>query len=244
MVNSERAKGHASTWGGAWLEFHDQNGVPYYYDFQEDKTSTARPATLRIAPPLPSQQATGKKSKGKKASVADLEVLSFKSWWNEAGASGLTKRNIDIYFNVESNNFQVVLDNADKIYTISHIQGQHGLLTAWDLHVNAKIDILGRKTTLMQANFATSEWLEAHADRMTMIKDRMSNELRKYDANWSGKCDKVDGRMENSRAVVKKGGRCLRSIMNDVEQLRLRLSEYRPALANSLAEQIPQVGGA
>ena len=88
-------------------------------------------------------------------SLANLEVLSFKSWWNEAGASGLTKRNIDIYFNVESNNFQVlwcslrlcansillicnclwlcarppprlsaqvVLDNADKIYTISHIQ--------------------------------------------------------------------------------------------------------------------------
>ena len=51
LINTERAKGHAATWGGAWLEFHDQNGLPYYYDFQEDKTSSTRPATLRIAPP-------------------------------------------------------------------------------------------------------------------------------------------------------------------------------------------------
>ena len=149
-------------------------------------------------------------------SLADLEVLSFKSWWNEAGASGLTKRNIDIYFNVESNNFQVCGTHrvaracspatvrgclprwcwTTQIryirYPISrcirprcpislvslaadslpHLQGRYGPLTAWDLHVNAKIDILGRKTTLMQANFATSEWLEACADRLTTTKVR------------------------------------------------------------------------
>ena len=34
----------------------------------------------------------------------------------------------------------------------------------------------------------------------------------------------------------------MRTIINDIEQLRLRLSEYRPALASSLAKEVPRLG--
>ena len=107
-----------------------QSGDPYYYNFLEGQASTTRPAVLLVAPaelePLggldtASTLATAG-SKAGKLKITQLEVLSFRSWWSEAGAYGLSKRNIDIYFNIKQGNFQVVLDNADKIYTISHIQ--------------------------------------------------------------------------------------------------------------------------
>jgi hypothetical protein len=40
-------------------------------------------------------------------SIDQLEVLTFNAWWYEAGAFGLAKRNIDIYFDMELKSFQV-----------------------------------------------------------------------------------------------------------------------------------------
>jgi hypothetical protein len=142
------------------------------------------------------------------------------------------------------------------------------------LFVGAKIDILGRKTTLMQvrnekqssrccisfdhwhqANLVTGQWLEYHAKRLSKIKVRqscfspklsaiawfqknISEELRKYDKNWAGEVDKSDGRAEPSRYAQKKGGRCLRVVMNAIVELRGRLGEFRPALAQKLAGHV------
>jgi len=231
------------------MEFHDENGEPFYFDFHEGQTSTTRPARLLVAPPeagalggdsgitMGSQQKMDGKQREKagKLKITELEVLSFRSWWSEAGAYGLSKRNIDIYFNIKHNNFQVVLDNADKIYTISHIQGKDGPLSVWDLHVGAKIDILGRKTTLMQANLATSEWLEYKAKWLTNIRKKLSKELMKYDKTFAGDHDPTDGRVNSGRVPCKKGGRCLRNLQKKIKGLRIRLSEYRPSLAKEIA---------
>lgn len=255
MINKERAKGISAEWGGAWMEFHDENGQPYFYDFQEDQTSTTRPARLLVAPPdaanagfadagvtTGSEQKMDANQRGKagKLNITELEVLSFRSWWSEAGAYGLSKRNIDIYFNIKHNNFQVVLDNADKIYTISHIQGKEGPLTVWDLHVGAKIDILGRKTTLMQANLATSEWLEYKAKWLTNIRKKLSKELMKYDKKFAGDHDPTDGRVDSGRVVKKKGGQCLRNLQREIKKLKIRLSEFRPSLAKEIAGMVPE----
>jgi hypothetical protein len=76
------------------------------------------------------------------------------------------------------------LDKADKVYTVSHIQGKHGPLECWDLHVGVKIDLLGRKTTLMQSSLVTAQWLDFQAARLTKIKMKLSQEMQKYDRTY------------------------------------------------------------
>ena len=110
-------------------------------------------------------------------------------------------------------------------------------------------------TTGHQANLVTGQWLEYHAKRLSKIKVRqscfspkfsvvalfqknISEELRKYDKNWAGEVDKSDGRAEPSRYAQKKGGICLRVVMNAIVELRGRLGEFRPALAQKLAGAI------
>ena len=38
---------------------------------------------------------------------------------------------------------------------------RYGPVEVWDLFVGANINILGKPTTLMQANLKTSDWIEA-----------------------------------------------------------------------------------
>ena len=56
------------------------------------------------------------------------------------------------------------------MYTLSHIEGLHGPLQCWDLHVGARINVLGRSTTLMQTSGSTLAWLESHAKHLGKIK--------------------------------------------------------------------------
>jgi hypothetical protein len=163
----------------------------------------------------------------------EFRVLAFKSWWNEADAFGLSRRNIDIFFNMETNSVQVqhtcllsyfeeqvlsclvylflcsawclsqlILDKADKVYTVSHIQGKHGPLECWDLHVGVKIDLLGRKTTLMQSSLVTAQWLDFQAARLTKMKLKLSKEMQKYDRTYHGeRVPKNDSSMERVAKV-------------------------------------------
>merc|ERR1719502_178393 len=46
-------------------------------------------------------------------------------------------------------------------------------LECWDLHVGAKLNVLGRPTTLMQANLVTGKWLEYQGERLLRIKSAL-----------------------------------------------------------------------
>ena len=59
---------------------------------------------------------------------------------------------MDLLYSCETGQFQVILDRSDKVYTLSHIEGKHGPLESWDLHVGARLNVLGRMTTLMQVS--------------------------------------------------------------------------------------------
>lgn len=45
-------------------------------------------------------------------------------------------------------------------------------LECWDLHIGMKLDLLGRKMTLMQADLVTVNWLEYQASKLRKIKVR------------------------------------------------------------------------
>lgn len=115
--------------------------------------------------------------------IRDLAVLEFKSWWTE-GIQGMEKgsrrRYMDLLFSCETGQFQVILDRSDKVYTLSHIEGKHGPLEAWDLFVGARVNVLGRTTTLMQASGLTLDWLDYHFKRLQRVSKALKKELRKY----------------------------------------------------------------
>jgi hypothetical protein len=50
LINRERAKGTVSSAGGAWMEFHEDSGEVYYFDFCEEARSCVKPASLCIPP--------------------------------------------------------------------------------------------------------------------------------------------------------------------------------------------------
>lgn len=89
---------------------------------------------------------------------------------------------LQLYFSIPTRHFQLVLDDSEDVFTISHIVGSHGrVVSALDLHVGARIHLLGRWTTLMQPSLLTRQWLDLHEKQFTVIKRELETALLKYD---------------------------------------------------------------
>lgn len=61
----------------------------------------------------------------------------------------------------------VLLRGIDTIVT-----REGGKLECWDLHIGMKLNLLGRKMTLMQADLVTVNWLEQQAVKLRKMKVR------------------------------------------------------------------------
>ena len=108
-----------------------------------------------------------------------------------------------------------MLDGVDKVFTLSHIDGRHGPLQCWDLHVGARITALGRHMTLMQASGATLEWLEMRSIQLQKMKRQFVKEVRDVGggaSEWDRGRDRgrVGGgvRFGEARVVELRGGSC------------------------------------
>jgi hypothetical protein len=88
-----------------------------------------------------------------KSAVNDLRVLTFKSWWyedkeepsagngSEVGA-GLARRYVTINFNIESQTFELHMDNDQEIslYNLTSVTAKNGLpVECWDLHIGGAV---------------------------------------------------------------------------------------------------------
>jgi hypothetical protein len=245
---------------GAWMCFYDLDGKPYHYSFTEHVLRANKPtgSTLIERPDGligiqiehdygsdekeddmmdASRSQVMWKSIHQSSGVPDVEVMEFKSWWTEAKSGfdrGSQRRYVELKFQMATGNFQVLLDRSDKMYTLSHIQGLHGPLQCWDLHVGARVNVLGRSTTLMQASGATLEWLEAHTKRLSKIKGQLEKEITKYDRRMSKKFVKPARKATVARGGQKVGTTCLRKLMQDVEVRRTALAKYRPKVADKI----------
>lgn len=40
---------------------------------------------------------------------------------------------------------------GSRVYSLGRLEGKTGRIECWDLHVGAKLEVLGRKVTLMKA---------------------------------------------------------------------------------------------
>jgi hypothetical protein len=169
--------------------------------------------------------------------IRDLGVLEFKSWWSETVQGmkkGSNRRYMDLLFSCETGQFQVILDRSDKVYTLSHIEGKHGPLEAWDLYVGARINVLGRMTTLMQASGPTLDWLDYHCKRLQKASSSLKRELKKYSMSFA----REQSSLMSKSSKGGKGAVSLRKLLNDIDSLRTRLSDYRPKLADDLIKTL------
>eukprot|EP00940_MAST-03C_sp_MAST-3C-sp2_P000077 g77.t1 len=103
--------------------------------------------------------------------------------------------------------------------------GRRGPLKAWDLFVGARINVLGRKTSLMQASNATQEWLDHHGRQLVRLRGELLRELKKY-------CIPP---LHRSRSHFALGGRTnLRNVLEDMLDISETLKRYRPELTKRI----------
>jgi len=241
---------------GAWMKFYDLDGIQYFYSFTDDIRRARKPsAAILIERPADflemfnenddndvdeqgsNASALMWKSITQVKSISNIDVMEFKSWWSESKPGfdkGSERRYVEIRFIIDTGNFQILLDKSDKMYTLSHIQGLHGPLQCWDLHVGARINVLGRSTTLMQTSGSTLEWLEKHGNRLSKIKSKLEKEISKYDRRLSKSFTAPRKKATVMRGGQKHGTKCLRTLMLDIEKRRVALSKYRPKLADKI----------
>jgi hypothetical protein len=158
--------------------------------------------------------------------VDELELLHFRSWWWSQDEQ--LRRYIDIYHHLATGSFQVVVDGTERVFTLSHLPALRSgrPLQGWDLHVGAKIDVLGRPTTLRQASLLTAQWLEAHRSRLRAVWQRLRAELTKYDARAA--------RLQGSALERPGATNNLRTCLEDIKGLYDRLHAFRPKLADEI----------
>ena len=104
------------------------------------------------------------------------EVLEFESFWNERGI----RRYMTLAFSTAEASFQVLLDDGKVPLTIKVSDRSGETLRAWDLHVGAVIDVLGRPTTLMAASLRTIQWLDKNTRRLWVLKTSLENRVNKF----------------------------------------------------------------
>ncbi|KAJ0401560.1 hypothetical protein ATCC90586_002868 [Pythium insidiosum] len=225
-----------------WVEFVDPQDArrTYYFDFVSGVRQEHPPKALlsdqlsgsfcggvtsaAVASPQVFEHAATLHRQASMKNVASLEILCFTSWWTESALDGSRKRRVHVYFSVPTRHFQVVLDDADHVFTISHIVGPTGhVLSAWDLHVGARIPLLGRLTTLMQPT----------------IKRDLETELLKYELQAHGR-KPLTGRLLCADPHASKAGVSLRRLLTEIQGLRGRLAKHRPDIARRVVLPIDQ----
>ncbi|TMW56798.1 hypothetical protein Poli38472_006808 [Pythium oligandrum] len=241
---SDPALGRSDTNG--WMEFEEPSRKKkYYYDFVSGQRQETHPNALLCdavaslatgggldsADPRVFEHAVGLHKQSSMKHIERLEVLCFTSWWTESVLQGSKKSFLHVYFSIPTKHFQVVLDDSDDVFTISHIIGSSGkVLSAWDLHVGARIQLLGRITTLMQPSLLTRQWLALHEKQFAATKHEVETELLKYELQ-SHKRKPLTGQIACADPHKSVMGVSLRKLLSEIEELKIKLAKYRPDIA-------------
>lgn len=239
------AQGATADSASPWMRFVGNDGRPYFYNFatgeQKDYGPSQTPEKVHVetcddtsATKLPTPQGS---VAFERQSEQATQRLCFKSWWTEGGSiEGPRQRLLNLAFNVLSGEFEVELDKDPNMYTLSHIEGRLGPLECWDLHIGAKVDVLGYKLTLRQADVPTVTWLEMQADRLTRHRTLLNTQLRKYaparSAAYEGRFHRGSARSE------KDGSRSLRKLIQECDEIAAELGGFRPDVVTKLNSQL------
>ncbi|DBA04525.1 TPA: hypothetical protein N0F65_011073 [Lagenidium giganteum] len=228
---------------GGWMEFETLDAADgvmkkYYYDFVSETLQEAHPklplrdrvhGNMPQADPHVFEQADHLHKLSMMKKLDELEIMCFHAWWTERTQQTTKKSLVHIYFSIPTKHFQVVLEDTENVFTISHIVNHTNgkVLECWDLYVGARIMILGRLTTLMQASMLTSQWLDMHHKALQKQKEQLQTELLKYDMHdCHGR--KALKRIDCANPHRSAPGTSLRQLRNDIDDLKHKLSKYRP----------------
>jgi len=192
--------------------------------------------------------------------VPGLRFLTFNAWWTESGTKRYMELCFDldselfqvvldktvnvldakVVYNSNYESLHAIVDKDTKVMSM-HLHeklsgNQHAEslrrkhLECWDLHVGCRLNVLGKPTTLMQANLVTGQWLEYHAVRLGRIHHTLKDHVAKYETVAMASA------FSSSGSGKGKGTVDLRTTINQIEALSMQLQRYRPAIATGLAK--------
>jgi len=133
---------------------------------------------------------------------------------------------VELRFDINRQMFSVII-NVDGEKTLVHDLVSTGIksglpLECWDLHLGARINLLGRTVTLTQCSRPTMLWLEKNKRRLLKLKNSLLDDLRKYNTT------KLDPALVNDILASAPGKTSLRTTMNQINDLKAALARYRP----------------
>ena len=91
---------------------------------------------------------------------------------------------MNLTFDISARTFDVTLDDGSlKLQQlVSETDGGRLPVECWDLYLGARVNLLGKPTTLMQANGSTVSWLSFYADQLRKLKTETEKCIIKYSA--------------------------------------------------------------
>lgn len=148
-------------------------------------------------------------------------LLVFFAWWFEEGV----KKYMELRYDMKAKVFHIILNKSVALRDVK-IAGRDGeILQCWDLFVGQKMDVLGKPTTLMQANQATLLWLAHHARRLLKKALELENEIMQFKP-----IPDIIHRMLNTKSLSD-GSVSLRWIMKHISMLTTQLYRIKPSTA-------------
>eukprot|EP00347_Sterkiella_histriomuscorum_P018985 403343410 len=137
---------------------------------------------------------------------------------------------ITVIFNLDGNPHEIII--KDTKYYVKELYGcekfKNTIVTCWDLHVGAKIDIFGKPTILKQADLKTSEWNKFYGSFLTEMKNTFVEELKKYERKA------LDIKLTRNCEGKTQCSVNLRELIAQVSQLKAKLASFRPLLSDDI----------
>ena len=118
------------------------------------------------------------------------DPLVFYSWWNEevatppeftpSGQGMGVRRQVRLHFLPRNGTFQLFTDDVNAALTLAIEHSDGTAMQATELHVGAKLDVLGRPMTLRSASAKTIAWIDSEAKRLVKRREGLCNQISKF----------------------------------------------------------------
>ena len=144
-------------------------------------------------------------------------------------------KQVRLHFLPRHGSFQLFTDDANAPLTL-HIEHSDGSpVQAHELHVGAKLDVLGRPMTLRMASARTIGWIDAEAKRLLKRREALTAEISKFnDVKRAVESVGLSSLYLNpqllpsSKASIPTGGKAdIARLSKEVEALEGLLARYR-----------------
>ena len=239
-----------------WMRFVRPDGATYAHNFADGARAEAPPEGGEIpaldAALVPRYDedimaaALAAAARRDADAVVATRLFTFRSWWFEGAeeADGksngeqvgglITRQMLTIYFHLDTGLFELALENERSVglQGLTSLTARGGQpVECWDLHVGAKLNMLGKPTTLLWADHATQLWIDFHSRRLRRIKAALEKQLRKYQTR------PLPAALTFEKGSPFSGGTSLRALLEQIRKLRDTLAGFRPKLAQQLAAE-------